>query len=144
MAKVSMAKTVVTAVLVATCGSALAYGEPPVGWNLVPSASQSNVKVYRKGTSEVYAQVVDMVGGAKVDMLQIRTGTSGGFNYYKRDSIDNWYFYGGNSSRVSVINGDYFNPSISPTTLSFAVRSGTLARTARPSVCSPPRRRGLS
>jgi hypothetical protein len=122
-------KSVAAAVTLAVVSSSTyAVGEAPIGWSQITGASTSNVKFYKKNGSDVYAQVVYMsgAGGAKVEMKQIYTSTVNGFKRYQRNSISSWF--SGANNPVSVINGDYFNGTLSPnTTLSFAVRAnGTL------------------
>ena len=114
-------KIVAAAILAVTCGLVFAYGEPPIGWTVISGASTSNVKFYKKNGSEVYAQVVNMGAGAKIELKQTKVGMTGGFNTYSRSSIETWYAGAGNP--VSVVNGDFFNQGIDPTTISFAIRS---------------------
>jgi len=119
--KVSFKKTVAATVLAGVSSASFAYGEPPISWTEIIGASTANVKFYKKNGSEVYAQVVNMAGGAKVELKQTKVGTLNGFNTYSRSSIETWYT--GSANPVSVVNGDFFNQNISPTTLSFAVRA---------------------
>lgn len=123
--KATLKKLVLSICLVGTSSVSFAYGEAPAGWTLITGASTSNVKFYKKNNAEVYAQVVNMGTGAKVELRQIQQGTMtnqwGTFNTYKRDSINNWYNNVG--SPVSVVNGDFFDQNLSPTPISFAIRA---------------------
>lgn len=126
----ALKKTVAAAVLAATCSPSFAApGDPPAGWTFLSGASTSNVKLYKKNNVEVYAQVVDMVAGAKVELKQIYTGMAtspfNGLSYkgYQRNSVATWYANAGPA--VSVVNGDYFAETASASTalLSFGVRA---------------------
>jgi hypothetical protein len=123
-------KIVAAAILAGVSSVSLAYGEPPLGWTLNATYSTSNVKVYQKIGSQTYAQVVDMVGGAKVELKQLYVqqvqSTNGSFyKGYSTKSVANWYSLSGNP--VSVVNGDYFGtntvPASSLAMLSFGVRA---------------------
>lgn len=119
-------KTIAAIAIAATCGTAFsAIGDPPTNWTAITGASTSNVKFYKKNGSEVYAQVVNMAGGAKVELKQTKVGTmtnsNGTFNTYGRYAIGTWY--AGASNPVSVINGDFFDQFKTPTPISFAIRA---------------------
>lgn len=113
-------KTVLATVFAGISSVSLAQSVP-WNWSQNANASTSNIKMYQKIGSNTYVQVVDMVGGAKIALKQVKVGTSGAFNTYKVDSITNWYAASGNPQ--FVINGDFFNQNINPTTISFAIRS---------------------
>lgn len=131
MFKSNMKKTVAAAVTLAvSCGSSYAApGDPPVGWNLVAAASQSNVKIYQKGSTKVYAQVVNIGAGAKVELVQNYVGqvqSTGDQKYYRgysTASVQSWYSSQG--APVSVVNGNYFGTNTSPSSrvyFSFGMR----------------------
>ncbi|MBX9809240.1 hypothetical protein K2X92_02540 [Candidatus Gracilibacteria bacterium] len=90
----------------------------PSGWSLVQSVSTSNVKIYQKGTSKVYAQVVNIGAGAKVQLIQNYTGqvqSTSNFQYYRgysSSTVANWYSSQG--APVSVVNGNYFGTNTNP------------------------------
>ncbi len=122
-------KTVVAAVLAGIGSVAFAYGEAPVGWNFISSVSTPNVKIYQKGTSKVYAQVVNIGAGAKVQLVQNYIGqvqSTGNLQYYRGYSLStvvNWYSSQG--APVSVVNGNYFGTNTNPSGkayLSFGMR----------------------
>jgi hypothetical protein len=119
--------TVIAGVIAMVSSASFAYGEPPTGWTAIVGASTSNVKFYQKNDT-IYAQVVDMGAGAKVELKQTKVGTmtntNGTFNTYGRYAIDTWYAGAGNP--VSVINGDFFDQFKTPTPISFAIRANGL------------------
>lgn len=118
--KVRFKKTALTTVFVGISSVSMAQSVP-WNWNQNHNASTSNIKMYQQIGGNAYVQVVDMVGGAKIALKQVKVETKGGFNFYKVDSITNWYAASGNPQ--FVINGDFFNQDINPTTISFAIRS---------------------
>lgn len=125
MSKFNMKSVAAAVVLAVTCGSGYAApGDPPIDWTAITGASTSNVKFYKKNGSEVYAQVVNMSGGAKVELKQTKFGTIGSFNSYTRYPIETWYDNANNPTLV--VNGDFFNQDISPTTISFAIRANNV------------------
>jgi hypothetical protein len=115
-------KTVLATALVGISSLSLAQSVP-WNWSQNSNASTSNIKMYQKIGSNTYVQVVDMVGGAKIALKQVKFETKGGFNYYTVNSITNWYAASGNPQ--FIVNGDFFNQNINPTTISFAVRSNS-------------------
>lgn len=106
-------------------GNVFAFGTgnmpvTPSGWTL--RESYTNVRIYQKGTEQVYAQVVDIRGGAKVRFIHPgKQGTNPVmFTRYTLDTI-----WGYSSGQVSMVNGQFFNSGINPTTLSFGVRANS-------------------
>lgn len=71
----------------------------------------------------MYAQVVDIRGGAKVRFIHPeKQGTNPVmFTKYTLDTL--WWGY--SSGQVSMVNGQFFNSGINPTTLSFGVRANS-------------------
>lgn len=110
-------------------GAVAAVGDPPTGWSLVSSASTSNIKIYQKSGSDIYAQVVNMSAGARVTLHQSYVQmmqspyNQNYYKAYKKDLVSDWYANIGKP--VSVINGDYFGNVGSYAFLSFPVRANS-------------------
>ena len=130
MKSMTFKKTAVATVFAVSCGLVFAApGDPPVGWNFVSAVSTPNVKIYQKGTSKVYAQVVNIGAGAKVELIQNYAGqvqSTGNLQYYRGYTpmtVANWYSSQG--APVSVVNGNYFGTNTNPSSrvyFSFGMR----------------------
>lgn len=134
--KVSFKKTVTTAVLVGVSSVSFAFGTGnmpvvPSGWML--KENYGNVLVYQKNGEQTYMQVVDIKSGAKVRFIHPGKQYGNWGSYPKFTVYDLNTLWNNAVSPVTMVNGQFFNWSItpsgqlSPTTLSFAIKSaGTL------------------
>lgn len=124
------------ALSVATSAYAFDNNAPvaPQGWTMVDKSAftgghYKNVHTYEKNGD--FVALVDIAGGARVKMLQYQSGTNeNGHNLFWTNSLDYWWNQlPSNSSRVLVVNGQYFNSKVKSrqTTLSYSVRSETWA-----------------
>lgn len=128
--KVSFKKTVAAAVLAGISSVSFAFdtGNMPVvpsGWTL--KESSTNIRVYQKGTEQVYAQFVDIKSGAKVRFSQTIVSNTG-TKTFNRQTLDQWWTaYTG--VKNTMINGQFFDNNINPTGLSFGVRANSVLLT---------------
>ncbi len=127
----SVLKKTVTVTLIAAVSSfTFAFGTgnmPNVPSPWVLKESSTNIRVYQKGTEQVYAQIVDIRGGAKVRFNQAIASTSGA-KTFGRQTIDQWWTgYSGNKN--TMINGQFFDNNMNPTGLSFGVRANSAVLT---------------
>lgn len=97
----------------------------PAGWTLKEAGI--NVRVYQKGTEQVYAQVVDIKGGAKVRFNQTVVSSTG-TKTFNRQTLDQWWT-GYANSKNTMVNGQFFDNNINPTGLSFGVRANSMLLT---------------
>lgn len=99
-------KTVAAAVLAGMSSVSFAFGignmpVVPSGWTL--KESSANIRVYQKGTEQVYAQFVDIKGGAKVRFNQTVVSNAG-TKTFSRQTLDQWWSnYSG--TKNTMING---------------------------------------
>lgn len=128
--KVSFKKTVAAAVLAGVSSTSFAFGTGnmpvvPSGWTL--KESSTNIRVYQKGTEQVYAQFVDIKAGAKVRFSQTVVSNAG-TKTFSRQTLDQWWTaYTG--VKNTMINGQFFDNNINPTGLSFGVRVNSVLLT---------------
>lgn len=96
----------------------------PSGWS--PVEKYKNVYIYRKNGENTYVQVVDMTQGGHIRLFQYQGPKEGTNNTYYKNDLNYWWNQLGTdySSRVSVINGQFFNISKNPTPLSYGLKSG--------------------
>lgn len=103
--------------------------DKPSGYTL--QYKQEGVCLYKKDGEEIYAQVVDLAGGADI---KFKTGTYRGkqtlgngeiAKMYDKQKLTNFYSSALNSSKFfSVINGQFFDGGRQPTFLSFPLKEG--------------------
>jgi hypothetical protein len=128
--KVSFKKTVAATVLAGVSSASFAFGTGnmptvPSGWTL--KESSTNIRVYQKGTEQVYAQFFDIKGGAKVRFSQTVVSNTG-TKTFSRQTLDQWWTaYTG--VKNTMINGQFFDTSLNPTGLSFGVRANSAVLT---------------
>lgn len=126
MFKFSMKKTAVATVLATIASVSFGFGvgnipTVPAGWTL--KEANTNIRVYQKGTAQIYAQIVDIKGGGKVRFSQIVSSNVGN-KTFTRKTLDQWWTnYTG--SKNTMINGQFFDHRVNPTPLSFGVRANS-------------------
>ena len=119
-------KTVAIAVMMVVSFSVFAFGPGnlptvPNGWAL--KETYTNVRIYQKGTEESYVQVIDVLYGGRIDMVQPgqQYGSWGSYPKFSRYSLDTMWNNVSNTA-VSIVNGQFFNSGVNPTYLSFGIR----------------------
>lgn len=124
MKSMTFGKIVIATILAMISSVCLAFGtgnmpSVPAGWTLKEAGI--NVRVYQKGTEQVYAQVVDIKGGGKIRFIQTVSSNVGN-KTFTRQTLDQWWSsYSG--SKVTMINGQFFDNAVTPTPFSFGVRA---------------------
>lgn len=119
-------KTAIATVFVVTSSVSFAFGtsnQPsvPGGWTKIQD--NGNVQIYQKGTEQTYMQAIDIKNGGKLQFVQVQNGTDTfGRKLFQRKNVVDWYAYVGNNP-PALVNAQYFNTAINPTTLSFGVKS---------------------
>ncbi len=104
----------------------------PGGWTLAEVSQYGatkglpykNVHIYRLHNEETYVQLVDFSQGGHIKINAFANSAKiNGFKSWNRQSmVDWWKHYNDQTSRVSVVNGTFFNHERNPTTLSFGIR----------------------
>jgi hypothetical protein len=129
MNKSFMTKTVAAAVLAGVSSVSFGFGTGnmptvPAGWTL--KESSTNVRIYQKNGEDTYVQLVDIKGGGKVRLHGTIAGyqTFNGYNepkFQKKNLATHWTTipYAG---KRAVTNGQFFNPTVDPSMLSFGTR----------------------
>jgi hypothetical protein len=132
-----MTKTVAAAVLAGVSLASMAfdtfsnYPSKPPGYTLKQSGS--NTRLYQKDGYDLYVQVIDIKGGARAVFNQV--GSNNAFT--KFNLSDHWSKVPG---AFSVVNGQFFDLSKNPTTLSFGVKNnGTILTTGADQQSYPKR-----
>jgi hypothetical protein len=131
-----MTKTVAAAVLAGVSSLSMAFvPSVPPGWTLVKSLN--TVKIYQENGKQNYMQVLNMSGGATIELKQEYAGLSQGLPAYNRYTIANWWTKTANP--VSIVNGQFFFIR-NPTPLSFPMRvNGTYIAGHDPNMLANPR-----
>lgn len=110
------------------------FFDSPPGWKMAAKSTVTggyykNVHTYEKDGD--FVALVDLLGGARVKMLQYQSGkNANGHSTFWTNTLDYWWKQlPEKSSRVLVGNAQYFDNSVTnrQTTLSYSVRSETWA-----------------
>ncbi len=96
----------------------------PSGWSI--KESNTNVRIYQKGTEQTYVQVIDVKGGARIRFSQPWMISGVPLTFTKKNLDNFWSIIPVDQllNVSSMVNGQFFNNDINPTLLSFGVRSG--------------------
>lgn len=107
----------------------------PWGWSILEKSTvtgthYANVHTYKNtpdsnsGSYTSSVALVDIPKGARIDMMQYYAGqNTNNFPTFYRGTIDYWWNQMPlSSSRVAAVNAQFFNTSINPTTLSYAIK----------------------
>lgn len=105
----------------------------PGGWKIAETSNYGatkglpykNVHIYQLHNEQTYVQLVDFSQGGHIRLEQVSDQPIGNFKGWKRQSMDAWWRLHGNyTSRVSMVNAQFFNHNSSPnTTFSFGIRA---------------------
>jgi hypothetical protein len=114
-------KTVTAAVLAGVYSVSSAFvPSVPAGWTLVKSLN--TIKIYKETGKENYMQVLDISGGATIELKQEYAGISQNLPSYNRYTVGNWWTKTANP--VSIVNGQFFFVR-NPAPLSFPLRANS-------------------
>jgi hypothetical protein len=120
--KARFTKTALATVFAGISSVSSAQGIPPAGWTL--KEQYTNVRIYKDMTGGfAYTQIVDIRSGGKLRFIQpgIQYGSWGSYPKFTKYTLDTLWNY--SPGAVSMINGQFFNTSANPTTMSFGVKS---------------------
>lgn len=130
----TFSKILVALSLISITSSSIAFPLPhnqslyrvPGGWNIAEYSKYGqyagqpykNVHIYRLRNEDTFMQVVDLAGGGHVKLLQypapsiVSPDGTKTFKGWWRGDLNYWWKEIGtdSSSRVSLVNGQYFNP----------------------------------
>jgi hypothetical protein len=117
--KVTFKNTVIAGVIAMVSSASMAFvPSVPPGWTLVKSLN--TIKIYKETGKENYMQVLNMSGGATIELKQEYAGMSQGLPAYNRYTIATWWTKTVNP--VSIVNGQFFFIR-NPAPLSFPMRA---------------------
>jgi hypothetical protein len=124
-----MKKTVAAAVLAGVSSVSFGFGTGnmptvPAGWTL--KEANTNVRIYQKNGEDTFVQLVDIRSGGKVKLHGTIAGyqTFNNYNepkFQKKSLATHWATITFPGKRA-VTNGQFFNPTVDPSMLSFGTR----------------------
>lgn len=122
-------KTALATVLAGISSMSFAFGTGNMpttlsGWTL--KEASTNVRIYQKNGEDTYVQMIDIQNGGKVRLHGTITGYQNinGYNepkFQKKSLATHWATIPYSGKRA-VTNGQFFNPSVDPSMLSFGTR----------------------
>ena len=128
--KVFFKKTAIATVLASISSLSFAFTAGsnmptvPAGWTL--KEASTNVRIYQKNGEDTYVQMIDIQNGGKIRLHGTISGyqTVNGYNepkFQKKSLATHWATipYAG---KRAVTNGQFFNPTVDPSMLSFGTR----------------------